>query len=410
MVDYSKRDALELSDDSDIEVHPNVDKRTFIQAKQHQIHMERQQRKRQIQALQHESAVNDALLQRLHVLAASLESQRDGSASNHSNLSPAEVAFQTAMRMLATIIDEVTKALDEKQTEKHPRYEAFTQELGIHVRKIQDLQAELARKLGTLELQDANKIASESYHVGFDSSYVNKTKPGDATKQETKRIRASPAAKLFAQIPASNYRASRDYLLSHPEVLQNESKSDGLFIEAYYVMLDQNDEKRAWQYVHKPLLLQYTRMLGHDGVALFFKCITTPGYQAHEVFEKDVAERFQKIRSMAKRDSQERSGGVEQAPPTSSEDEEMRKARKIFEQFSPEMRAALESGSLDEVNGVLAEMVVSEAEKMVGLLNETGCLSIEEDIIDATTEEGKRHLLEIEMDAIAHAHPTGSTV
>jgi len=85
----------------------------------------------------------------------------------------------TYSRMLATIVDEVNKTLDEKQTEKHQRYEAFTQELGIHVRKIQDLQAELAKKLGSLEQQDANKITSESYHVGFDSSYVNKTKIGD---------------------------------------------------------------------------------------------------------------------------------------------------------------------------------------------------------------------------------------
>ncbi|KAL2193185.1 Cdc37 N terminal kinase binding-domain-containing protein [Corynascus similis CBS 632.67] len=420
MVDYSKWDALELSDDSDIEVHPNVDKRSFIRAKKQQIHLERQQRKRQIQALQHERAINDALLQRLRVLAASLESQYDGSASTHSNLNPAEVAFQVAMklvstkpeedtppprpegvfdadlpplptysRMLATIVDEVNKTLDEKQTEKHQRYEAFTQELGItlHVRKIQDLQAELAKKLGSLEQQDANKITSESYHVGFDSSYVNKTKIGDGTKQEMK-VELLNVAKRFAEIPASDYRASHDYLLSHPEVLQ----------------------KEAWQYVHQALLLQYTRMLGRDGVALFFKHITTPGHQAHEVFEKDVTERFQNIRSMAKRDSKEKSRSVEQAPPTSSEDEEVKRARNIFEQLSPEMRAALESGSLDEVNGVLAEMPVSEAEKMLGLLNEIGCLSIEEDIIDATTEEGNRRLLEIEKSAIANAHPTGSTV
>ncbi|KAJ3526462.1 hypothetical protein NM208_g11179 [Fusarium decemcellulare] len=50
-VDYSKWDALELSDDSDIEVHPNVDKRSFIRAKQNQIHQERQQRKLQIETL-----------------------------------------------------------------------------------------------------------------------------------------------------------------------------------------------------------------------------------------------------------------------------------------------------------------------------------------------------------------------
>lgn len=432
---------MELSDDSDIEVHPNVDKRSFIRAKQNQVHMERQQRKRQIQAFEHQRTINDALVQRLRVLKATLQSRYAGSID--SKLNPADIAFQVIMelastkptedsppprpegvfdsdlpplptysKMLATILDEVNKTLDERQTERGQRYEAFVQELGVHVQKIQDLQAELASKLDTLEQQDSNKITSESYHVGFDSSYVSRTKPGETSKQETKvellnpnhvmdetklkktagtdnsgdseqKIRPSLAATRFAQIPVSDYRASRGYLQSHPEILQNESDTDGLLIEAYYAMMDQDDEKQAWQYVHQALLLQYCRTLGPDGVALFFKRITTPGHQAREIFEKDVAERFRAIHSMAKRDSKKK--GVEQiqlypagedssiriqVPPAGSEDEKERKARKIFERFSPEMRAALESASLEEVNKVLAEMVAPEAEKMVSLLDE----------------------------------------
>jgi cell division cycle protein 37 len=45
MVDYSKWDNLEISDDSDIEVHPNVDKRSMIKWKQEAIHRERAERK-----------------------------------------------------------------------------------------------------------------------------------------------------------------------------------------------------------------------------------------------------------------------------------------------------------------------------------------------------------------------------
>ncbi|KAK4146387.1 Cdc37 N terminal kinase binding-domain-containing protein [Dichotomopilus funicola] len=468
MVDYSKWDALEISDDSDIEVHPNVDKRSFIRAKQSQIHMERQQRKRQIQALKHERIINDTLIQRLGVLTATLQARDAGSIDSKSN--PADIAFQVVMdlastkpaednppprpegvfdsnlpplptysKILATILDEVNKTLDEKGTEKGQRHEVFVQELGVHLQKIQDLQAELASNLDTLEQQDFNKITSESYHVGFDSSHVSRTKPGETSKQETKSEETSKqeikvellnpnhgldetnqlslVAKRFAQIPVSDYRASHDHLQSYPELLQDGSDTDRLFIEAYYIMLDQNDEKRAWQYIHQAVLLQYCHTLGRDGVALFFKRITTPGHQAREIFEKDVAERFQKIRSMAKRDSKEK--GVEQIqlcpagddssiriqvpPAESGEDEKGRNARKIFEQFSPEMRAALESASLDEVNKVLAEMAVPEAEKMVSLLDEAGCLSIEEGIIDATTEEGKRHLQEMEKAAVADA-------
>lgn len=182
----------------------------------------------------------------------------------------------TYSKMLATILDEVNKTLDERQTEKGTRYEAFVQELSVHVQKIQDFQAEPVSKLDTLEQQDSKKITSESYHVGFDSSYVSRTKPGETSKQETKvellnpnhgldetkfkktaatdnpgdseqKIRPSLVATHFAQIPVSDYRASHDYLQSHPEILQNESDTDGLLIEAYYAMLDQDDEKRAWQ-------------------------------------------------------------------------------------------------------------------------------------------------------------------
>lgn len=48
-LDYSKWDNLELSDDSDIEVHPNVDKRSMIKWKQEAIHRERAERKAKIE-------------------------------------------------------------------------------------------------------------------------------------------------------------------------------------------------------------------------------------------------------------------------------------------------------------------------------------------------------------------------
>lgn len=84
----------------------------------------------------------------------------------------------------------------------------------------------------------------ESYRTGFDSSHVNKAKFGESSKQGVKpeatkcnrqtstlgsakdladgldnggdEIHASPAAKEFAQISPSDYRASREFLSSHP--------------------------------------------------------------------------------------------------------------------------------------------------------------------------------------------------
>lgn len=92
------------------------------------------------------------------------------------------------------------------------------------------------------------------------------------------------------------------------------------------------------------------------------------------------------------------------------------------------MRKALESGSLDKVNEVLGNMKVPEAEEIVGLLSEVrhslyydiinrracslttlqaGILSLEEQIIDGTTEEGKQKIKEMEEKAAMESSSVG---
>ena len=60
-LNYSKWDNLELSDDSDIEVHPNVDKRSFIRWKQRDIHEKREMRKIQRSHYEAEHRTNVAV-------------------------------------------------------------------------------------------------------------------------------------------------------------------------------------------------------------------------------------------------------------------------------------------------------------------------------------------------------------
>lgn len=273
-------------------------------------------------------------------------------------------------------------------------------------------------KLATLEKKDAVKITSESYRTGFDSSHVNKAKAAESSEQRVipellnpghevrltdssskkkdlavgldnkgEEIRASPAAKEFAQMSPSDYVASRAFLMSHPEIIR-ESETDGLLLEAFNVAFDQNNSKLTWQYVHQALVLRYCCLLGRDGVSLLFKRITSPEHQARAIFEKDVADSFKRImetvadQRAAKGDG---AGAVEQIqiqsvetdaeiqiriPEAESRDQEVQAARAIFENFSSEMRAALESGSLVEVNQVLGTMAIPEAENMVGLLGD----------------------------------------
>ncbi|KAK7756169.1 hsp90 co-chaperone Cdc37 [Diatrype stigma] len=490
-LDYSKWDALELSDDSDVEVHPNVDKRSFIRAKQNQIHLERQQRRHQIETLKYERQVNDGLIRRISSLLAALKRH----AADAETRNPAEVAFQAVVesagdpagdkvperppgvhaeveqppsytKMMAALLDQVNKALDEKKPEN--RYNAMMEEIGEHLQKVEDLQSQLLAKLAELEKEEKSKITSDSIHTGFDSSHVTKSQPpapgqkktDDSSKAELlnpnfslakpegssskaasssaaaaadddddDEIEASPDARKFAQIKASDYRASLDFITAHPHIL-TEKETDGILVLAFDAQLENRDEY-AQQCVHQALLLQYCRALGRDGVALFFKRITTKGHQAQEVFFKDVRETYQRIRTRSREINAQRAaegggsggsgggGGVEQIqlhavepgteikiriPPADSQDEEEKRARQIFEGFAPDMKKALETGSLDKVNEVLGRMKVEDAEELVGLFGEAGVLSLEEQIIDGTTEEGKQQIKALEAQAASESY------
>ncbi|KAM4054654.1 cdc37 hsp90 binding domain-containing protein [Hirsutella rhossiliensis] len=461
-VDYSKWDALELSDDSDVEVHPNVDKRSFIRAKQSQIHQERLQRKHHIETLKYERIVNDGLLKRISALLASLKAR----ASEATTRNPGEIAFKAVMesagdakddqpppppegvhsgekeqptysKMMAVLLDMVNKALDEKKPED--RYVAMIREIQEHEDKVKTLQSDLMMKLGDLEKEDKKKITSADIHTGFNSSHVSKADPSaestkvellnpqfstsSATpaKDEGDEVEASPDAKKFAQIKANDFAGCLDFLSRHPHIL-TERETDGLLVLAFNAALERKDEESR-QCVHQALLLQYCRGLGKDGVGLFFKRITTKGHQAQELFYKDVQEMTMKIRNrsreiLAERAKETESDGVEQiqlhavepgtviqiqVPPADSQDGEVQKAREVYDGFSADMKQALESGELDQVNEVLGKMKLEEAEETVALFGEANILSLQEHIIDATTEEGKKQLAEMEAAAAAEA-------
>ncbi|KAI9815479.1 MAG: hsp90 co-chaperone Cdc37 [Pycnora praestabilis] len=481
VLDYSKWDNLELSDDSDIEVHPNVDKRSFIRAKQNQIHQERFQRRHHIDTLKYERVINEGLLLRIDKLIAAL--QAHGSSSGNAD----ELVFQaliesagdpaedqppprpdgvhskvdeqpTYSKMMATLVDQVKKEVDQSNSEN--RCDDYVKELKGHQSKVAGLQKELQVKLNELEREEGRKITSDSIHTGFDRSSVFKGKEdGDSSKkkkaetvevlnpgafkrdpltrtdtgtssgaeadieeaadEDTKdeeHIEPTKLGKDFSKIKAGDYQACLRFISEHPTVVA-ERETDGLLIEGFNSQIA-GKEEHARQCVHQALLLQYCRSLGRDGVRLFFKRITTKGHQAQKVFVDDVNSTYARIRTRAAEIAKDRAaeeaqdtGGVEQIqlhavdpgttiniviPQPESTDETEQKSRATFETFPPGLQRALESGSLDEVNKVLAKMSVEEAEEIVGQLGEGGMLSLEQHIIDATTEEGQAALKELE--------------
>jgi cell division cycle protein 37 len=487
-------------------VHPNVDKKSFIRAKQAQIHQERDHRRHQIKTLQYERIINDGLTERVDRLLTALKShkakQAEGNGANDDQLvfqammesmmdmkidkdggsdrppPPPEGVHEhvkekpTYPQMMASLVDAVKKDIDEKKSEE-PRFNLFIQGLEKEKERIEDLQRQLYEKLAELEKEDKKHITSNDIHEGFSYSNVRKgdekpaaassasttskksqectvellnapTRPAasrtdtgqdsgadadveegttaDAANDDDDDITASPLAQSFAKIKAGDWYAALQFLMQHPEVMK-ESETDGLLVEAFNSELD-NKPKHARQCVHAGLLLQYCRQLGgRQGVEMFFKRIQSKDHQASKMFNDDVDGTYRRIKTRAAEILKERAEnpagaeGVEQiqlhavdpnttiniqVPPKKptatnpDEREAEQQARQIFEDFPPGLQRALESGKLDEVNKVLAKMSVEEAEEIVEKLGMGGMLSLEQGVIDATTDEGKRVMGEIE--------------
>ncbi|EME45723.1 hypothetical protein DOTSEDRAFT_43988 [Dothistroma septosporum NZE10] len=486
-VDYSKWDALELSDDSDIEVHPNVDKKSFIRAKQNQIHQERINRKHRITTLTYERVVNDGLLARIDALLKALENHKAEIEGKRDASDIDEVIFDSLSdvvgesslgadqppgappgvhskeqqpsysKMMGALVDQVKEEIDKKNVEGLARYTAYITEVGEHDKKVKSLQRDLNTELAKLEKEDSAKITSESIHEGFNSSHVSKaapqstaavTKTGKKPDTSVEQIgggaplsagseadiedsaldpapgededdfEASATAKRFGKIKFGDYKTSLQFISQHREILV-EKETDGLLAEAFTAQStakNQKDSDYARQCVHQALLLQYCRQLGKDGVGLFFQRVQTSGHQARKLFLDDVNTTYDRIRTRTSeiaREAEEECGDREQiqlhavdpdtkiniaTPPPMDQcrSEGEKQAREIFESFPPGLRRALESGSLDKVNEVLGKMSVDEAEQVVELLSNGGMLSMEEGIIDATTDEGKKAIEEIE--------------
>lgn len=318
VLDYSKWDQLELSDDSDIEVHPNVDKRSFIRAKQSQIHQQREQRRHEIATLKYERIVNDGLLSRINGLLEVLRHHENSSRK------PDDVVFQAIMesasnpaldyapvppegvhthekeqpkysQMMGALVDQVKQEFDEPAQDSH--YPAYINGVQGHKDKVEGLQTELLERLAQLEKEEGSKITSDTLHMGFDTSHVakaaetkgkapqektdsvellnpgaSKKDPGeeaDVEDEDEESPQASALAKRFATIKPGDYRSMLQFISEHSQIVA-EKETDGLLVEAFNAQLE-GKEDYARQCVHAGLLLQYCRSLGRDGISLFFK-------------------------------------------------------------------------------------------------------------------------------------------
>ncbi|MCJ1283590.1 hsp90 co-chaperone Cdc37 [Xylographa opegraphella] len=240
-VDYSKWDALELSDDSDFEPHPNVDKRSFIRAKQNQIHQQRAERKHHIETLKYERIINDGLLRRIDTLLTELRNHEAEASDRNAFIyqalitsagdpdddeppkPPAGVHVKEDQprysQMMGHLVDQVKKEVDDAKPENW--YKAFVKSVDGHKKKVAGLQKELNEKLSQLEKEESRKITSESIHDGFNASSVTKDK---LTEKNTSNTKSKPKVEAVEVLnPAS---LKRDAFKSQDEAQSSGADAD----------------------------------------------------------------------------------------------------------------------------------------------------------------------------------------
>ncbi|KAF8979040.1 hsp90 co-chaperone Cdc37 [Entomortierella lignicola] len=392
-INYSKWDNLEISDDSDIECHPNVDKRSMIRWKQEQIHRERDARRTKIVALKHEAETLKKQLERIEKSQqAELEKKYQDTLQQLEKLEAVENKKLTSDK-LVTGFDKtaVSKPISAPKTTEKPT-------------------KKVVQKTKVIETLNPGSVGGVPAAKASSSKEVPQTPDLEDSDDE---LEVTEVALEFSRI--KGFDASLAFISKHP-YLGTQEYSDEIMAQAFKAQME-GDESYANNCVHQALVLQYCAQLGKDGVGLFFHRIRDPGHAALKIFQNDWKDTYTRIKERCKVLAQERaanaSPGVETIQLQASEpgtqihiagpsEDADPKVHEIFAALPEDFQEAIISGSLDNVNKSLEGMSVQLAEEVVRVCNQVGFLSIEGDIIDTIkgeTIEGR----EAEMAAAAAA-------
>jgi len=346
-LNYSKWDNLELSDDSDIEGHPNVDKRSLIRWKQRDIHEKREMRNHIIAQLRADIDCNEVLLPRLTALATELEQANDAAAVfankaeqlkvNPSPEAPPGEGAKTYDEMILVLLLRVYQDVKDKGVVKEdPGFgNELIAALKVHLRQLKEAIDTKKSELDKELKEKAKKITTEDIHEGFESKYIPAKpapepviKPKEPKKKATTteievlnpKVSASTSSAAsssvptisnedlddmdlpemtatlvgFSKIPYGDFEQSFRYIQAHRDTVV-EGASDALIVAAFSAE-SEGKHKYARQCVHQSLLLQYCEKIGGDGVRVFFGKMISGDKRAIEVFNTDVEQTWAHVK------------------------------------------------------------------------------------------------------------------
>ncbi|KAF5382759.1 hypothetical protein D9615_002899 [Tricholomella constricta] len=354
-LNYSKWDQLELSDDSDIEGHPNVDKKSLIRWKQRDIHEKREMRKHNIAKLRAQIACNNVLLQRITDISKTLSDPNPSTPpttyfnslverleKNPSRDCPPgnnpDKSEQTYDGMLLSLVKQVAEdsrvkvkeagALEVERDAKIAKFLASN--MAEHVTRLAETIKKDTAELEAEEKEQKKHITMDDLRDGFSSKYVpptpepqpvphakiDKGKGKTTTKTTEYEVlnpkataakvddnedesedeslpELTPSLEAFSKIPVRAYEKSFEFIQAHRDVVVP-GASDALLVAAFRAQ-SAGKAKYAKQCVHQSLLLQYCDKLGKDGVRVFFRKMISADARAESVFVNDMEGTYQHL-------------------------------------------------------------------------------------------------------------------
>lgn len=251
-IDYSKWDKIELSDDSDIEVHPNVDKRSFIRWKQRDIQEKRMQRNISIKSILVQLTMYAKLNERVDYILENFQTCKSDLLDSSKVMSVINNKFDPNEKFDYEKLKQEKKSelrkglqdlsFDKSEIENTPTYNEMIEDLFIqikqdhpqaendpdlliqylveHRKKIDDVLSSQTIKLDELLNEKAQLISSEDYHTGFDRSFLNK----DADDDEDD-VNVAEKAKTNQKLNSKSQPSSSKITTTTTEVINSPSQS-----------------------------------------------------------------------------------------------------------------------------------------------------------------------------------------
>ncbi|KAK7056884.1 hsp90 co-chaperone Cdc37 [Paramarasmius palmivorus] len=375
-LNYSKWDQLELSDDSDIEGHPNVDKRSLIRWKQRDIHEKRETRKHKIASLRAQIDCNTVLLPRIKEIYAALSTpsavpptvyfnnlveqlEKNPSKDCPPGNDPSKLEH-TYDGMILNLLQQVSAQAKQKvkdasvlESEKEEKLaQELTEGMKFHCEELKKTIDRDQAELETEMKEQKKHITSDDLHDGFSSTYVpakptpppvptkkidNPKEKETVTEYEVLNPVDTSSSAGSGSLPSSSVLTENDDTL--PELtptlqafaklplwgydkafqfIQNHrdvivpGAADALLVAAFNAQTE-GKSRYAKQCIHQSLLLQYCEKLGPDGVQVFFRKMISGDKRAEKVFVDDVENTYGHLVNRVTKSKEEvTAGGKEQ--------------------------------------------------------------------------------------------------